>query len=402
MLPKLGTDHFADRFDFYKWSAPFYKTPMDVVKRVLELGVEGKTLKSIRVIGKGDDPGKTRNGQLYRRLTDAGIDADWDWYETYPHLHKIQVPQSVLLYEPVQFIFTDGTSLEILPTEDGGARVGFCTIPQALTKGLNNANFSADIFFAELLGKKLESFSVTTEEKITRYADRFELENGRRYQETRSEYFFRFRFGDVWDFCLRQEWRNEFRMEREKTVDYGKVLEAVQPTDQAEIMSGRAAGGNFWIVPYASAGKDDGEEWLPGQYGISVEEDILHSYLSVFLYRYYDASVQDREQYEEDGFDWYGGNRYRFEAVRRMLADIRETACLLQEDFDDPRLEKIKKNFPWIEYAEKSLNEMTPEELNEVKRKGLKKAVDFYERFCLCMENMMTVPGCDTISFAGP
>ncbi len=111
----------------------------------------------------------------------------------------------------------------------------------------------------------------------------------------------------------------------------------------------------------------------------------------------------------EDTFDWYGSNYYSFETARVMIAEIRSTAKLLNENFDDPSLDAVKSHFPECDYDSTEWNDetftremYTAKHINEYRRKILPTVLDFYNRFCTHLEKMIQIPGNDTVSFSGP
>ena len=53
-------------------------------------------------------------------------------------------------------------------------------------------------------------------------------------------------------------------------------------------------------------------------------------------------------------------------------------------------------------YTEKRYNKLSAEEKNEIQLIHSPVAIDFYERFCHRMENMLKIPGRNIMSFAGP
>jgi hypothetical protein len=122
------------------------------------------------------------------------------------------------------------------------------------------------------------------------------------------------------------------------------------------------------------------------------------------LYKYFDPSIQERYEYEDADFDWYGGNLYTFENMKLMVSDIRRAIHLMLEDYDNPELEEIKSYWSYYQYSNgnKAKNELSPEEINELRRNIVPNAVDFYERFCSQMDNMLKIPGNNIMSFAGP
>ena len=413
----IGNNDFEKCFDFYKWSAPFFDTPKDVVRYVDSLGLSGKILKRINVIGCGYDPGRTNNGLLYRKLKEAGFEPQYDendinwyrWYENYPNKDKILVPWSVRLCEPIQFVFEDNTTFEILPTESGGARIGVNSIPADISDGLNRSDFNGDIFFEEILGRKFEFFSMRVIETGKHYIDTYSLDSEKPYIETRHEYLFRISFGYPYKMTFVQTFGSWYRAElagsgHDVNVPYSRVLASkiVHADDQIMIINGRDTGGTFRILPISLERNSDEKEWLIDGYGISIDEGDVEEFLTEFLYRFFDPKIQERDEYDSRSFDWYGGNLFTFDALKTMLEEIRVACWLLENDYDNSVLSEVKSHFSWHYYTEKHKSDLTENELNELRKNRVPAAVDFYNRFCTRMENMMMLPGKNAISFAGP
>ena len=160
MFPR-GNNQFDNRFDFFEWSAPYYNSPNEVMLAIMELPIIGKTVKDIKVIGFVDNPTATQAALLGETLVNAGIELEDCWWENYTNLANVLIPWEVEACEPIQLIFDDNTTLEILPTERGGARIAMNSIPVEIVDGLNQSNFIANKYFAEIIGKTLESFNIS-------------------------------------------------------------------------------------------------------------------------------------------------------------------------------------------------------------------------------------------------
>ena len=90
--------------------------------------------------------------------------------------------------------------------------------------------------------------------------------------------------------------------------------------------------------------------------------------------------------------------------MKLMVSDIRRAIHLILEDYDNFELEEIKSYWSYYRYSSgnKAKDELTPEEINELRKNVVPTAVDFYERFCSQMDNMLKIPGNNIISFVGP
>lgn len=132
-----GCNNFNGRFDFFEWSAPYYETPKEVFAALNELGLKGKRIVAINTIGSCKDIGKSNSTNLYQTIRNAGIELGENWWE-YPNINEVLLPWNIILCEPIQFVFDDGETLEILPIGDGGARVAKNSIPIGMTDGMND------------------------------------------------------------------------------------------------------------------------------------------------------------------------------------------------------------------------------------------------------------------------
>lgn len=405
----IGNGNFDGRFDFYKWSAPFFDTPEEVVRYVDSLNLEGKVLKRINTIGCGDNPGKTRNGLLYRKITEAGIELSGEWWHTYPNLDKVMVPCSVSLCEPIQFIFDDASSFEILPTESGGARVGINSIPHDISDGLNRSDFNADNFFKQLHGMRFDSFSVSVTETRRHYINKYSCWEENTYVEHHHDYRFDISFGYPYSMTLFQSGGGWYDAELTQSssdvnVPYSRVLSARKSTenDWVIISNGCGWGGSFWVWPTRLGEETQPYEWVMSCYGISIDESDIAKFLEPFLYKYFDSHIQIREDFESNDFDWYGNNLYSFDSVKMLLNEIRKVCFLLENDYDNAALNGIKSNFHPNLNKQKAASETTEADIIELRKQHVTVAIDFYSRFCERVENMMQIPGKNAISFYGP
>ena len=417
MIQYMGNGNFDQKFDYYTWSAPFFDTPREVVRYICEMNLSGKVLRRINMIGCGDNAGYTDTGLLYQKLREAGLEPEYNenddhwnnWYCNYPDKEKILVPCCVHLCEPIQFIFEDGTTLEILPTESGGARIGVNSIPADISDGLNRSNFNGNVFFKEILGRKFESFSLSVTETKKQYVNENSLNCEFPYTETRHKYHFQISFGYPYEIALIQTLESWYCVEllenlRAMNVPYSRIQASRKAfeTKQIMIVNGRGGGGTFWILPINLDRTEEESDWLMDGYGISIDDIYVAEFLSEFLYRYFDPDIQEREEYEENSFDWYGGNLYSFDSIKKMVEDIRTVCRMLENDYSNPALTDIKSQWSWYPYSDKRVDELSKKEIDSLRKHVVPVALDFYNRFCDRMENMMQIPGVNAISFAGP
>ena len=405
-----GNNDFNGTFDFFEWSAKYYMKPREVIRAISKMHIKGKDIKRINVIGYGSMP----TGRMHETIANAGIKLYGSrksrgsiW--SYPHIDDVRVPWEVIVCEPIQIVFEDNTTLEILPIGEGGARVAENSIPIGLTDGLNHSNFDSNVLFSEAIGKKITDLKIYIDTSVTEYVSSWTLDRKTPYKEERTRYRYKIELNTYDSFEIETEndgWYT-IAMSRGGKIPYARIKEAKKDVNQEIIVNGFDSGGVFWIVPICSNKETDNNLFFTQYYGMSVYDYLLLDYLGDLLHRYFDPAIQDEDDCGRciDGkrvFDDYGVNLYTFDSVRKMLDDISHIIEALENDADDPMTEKLKKQFKWRRYTDKKPDELTEAEIDEIRLKERLKAIDFYKRFSKRMEAMMKLPGRDIISFSGP
>lgn len=402
-----GHDDFNGRFDFFEWSAPYYENPKEVFTALNGMNLTGKRLTAINAIGLCRDIGRTNGVGLYQTIRNAGIEPGDNWWENYPHMDEVLIPWNIVLCEPIQFVFDDGNTLEILPIEDGGARIATNSIPVGMTDGLNDGGINTTAFFKELIGRKLNSIELRIRKKEEQHINEFSLKRETPYTEFRTKYVIQLGFEYPYKLEIIQSWESWYEVCAKGNWDQERVphkrkKEVCKESSGPWIVNGRDGGGTFWIIGISS--KEDRESNIPNLdcFGMSIDDTVVGEYLTEFLYKYFDRSIQERNEYDDPGFDWYGGNLYTFESMRKMLDDIYRVMRMICEDYDNPELAKIKSHWSIYQYTNKKRDELSDMEIDELRKNVIPEALTFYERFCARMENMLKIPGNDIMSFAGP
>ena len=150
-------------FSFWEWSAPILQTPEEVMAKVHELGLVGRTVKDIRTIGMG-----------YNWEKDDIRDAIHIALNNMAPVLRTQIPNPddflpdgvdisrwAEIDEPLLIAFEDGDILGISFDEGSCVRMELNTIPWNLPPGTNRKNFHANRLFADILGKKIMAVEVT-------------------------------------------------------------------------------------------------------------------------------------------------------------------------------------------------------------------------------------------------
>lgn len=247
MAASCGSDRFNERFDSFLWKAPYIETPDEVIKSIETIGLKGRTLKGINIIGSVE-AAYSNKAQLAHTIRAAGISYEQDlwntWVDRYPYLDKVQVPQKVRACEPIQFVFDNDVTLEFMPLKGGGARVGINSIPVGLTDGLNMSDFDANVLYSELIGTTISDV-VFTVEKST------EIRMDRRNEKDKI-YGIRLSFTDCND--LEIKWNREIWysveqkcFESDCQIPFSQAKMALNGKKQVIIIPGRDRGGVFWI-----------------------------------------------------------------------------------------------------------------------------------------------------------
>lgn len=411
MFLMKGTDQFDGCFDFFKWSAPVYETPMEVVEALGKIDFSNKKIEKIRCIGAAEIDGLD-SPKLYSAIKNAGIEPGDYWWENYPHLSDIPIDRKAILFEPVQFVFSDGSTFEFLPMEDGGARFSENAIPQDISDGLNQCNIDFNSFMGEEIAGKIisscEMKVIRTEDESVTYPSCVNTKKPHTVTHTNYRYIFSLEY--PLDIIIQMSWPSNYSLELDKyfacnTISYQKAQECVRRVNQVCIAPGKDSGGVFLIIPTHS-----GEDIFGGKHGLSryanyvtsVDEAYIYEFLSVFLLEHYEAGLQDGFR-DVEGFDWNGINLYSRESVLQILSEIKRTVDLLKTDFDHPELTKIKERFHPNTFSENTGNNLSEEEKNRLFSENRDLAVDFYTRFVNRIETVLAeLPDCDVISFAGP
>ncbi|TCL60578.1 hypothetical protein EDD76_102276 [Kineothrix alysoides] len=184
---------------------------------------------------------------------------------------------------------------------------------------------------------------------------------------------------------------------------------------EIEIIEGHDGSSYFWIKPVRietteSIKWEDVREY---DEEISIEEGDVECFLAYFFLKYYDSkltynyrrNLEYGDEAENNQFEWYlEHNFYTYETMNKMLDDMKKTAILLRDHYDDTYLNEIKSKFSIFymvdvdsdEYVEGKNTSKTIEMHRDV-------VIDFYNRFIARIKKMMeNNPDCDLLSIMGP
>lgn len=118
-------------------------------------------------------------------------------------------------------------------------------------------------------------------------------------------------------------------------------------------------------------------------------------FLSYFLYKYFDANLTyNKRRYEDDlgyisGFEWYlTYNFYTYDVLNEMVKEIEEVASLLESDYNNSRLNDIKKKFSIFYMCDRNDADYINRDDTAIP-KHISVVIDFYHRFSKRITSMM-------------
>ncbi len=178
-----------------------------------------------------------------------------------------------------------------------------------------------------------------------------------------------------------------------------------------EIIEGHDPSSYFWFRPVIikESGKILWNEVVELDEEFSIEEGDIKCFLSYFLYKYFDKNLTyNKRRYEYylgyiSEFEWYlTHNFYTYNVLTKIVKEIDEVASLLESDYNNTRLDDIKKNYS-IFYM------CYPGDIDYINRddtaiqKHISVVIDFYHRFTKRITKMMeNNKNTTVISIMGP
>ena len=204
---------------------------------------------------------------------------------------------------------------------------------------------------------------------------------------------------------------------REKTKDRRKPL--------LEIVEGTDPGAYFWIRPVKildiSKQTDNmyNQQELEEQL-ILIEEDIMSDFLYLIFRRHFDnelpANTMRSDEYAPEryksgkAFEWYlTDNYYSLDGIGDVITDIRQIVELLETDPESHSLDFMRKSLRelgrYVPGKEAYFARIPEENVDRLAKENMPELIDFYERFCNCLEQMIKAAeenGYNLISVSGP
>jgi hypothetical protein len=404
------------RFDWHEWQAPTYEEPEDILRALSELDVLGKYIARVDVIGFSSNPAEL---SARRAQHNAGIPYSVKDKGEFIYSNQTLVPCSIKIMESVIITFTDGSSLELQAIGNQYLKIIRDKIDKKILNGTNNSNIYANKLFKKLTGAQLKDFNVNTFTRENTHAGNFHKEISQyiiyqfwTWNNNDNLGFSITHHGGAW-YSLELRKQNYFTYECNEIepVKYSSFIKNFKDKRQILIIERHDSSSYFWINPVKITDKANKygeyvEEHVAEE--ISIEEENVLEFLYYFLEKYFQPKIQVRDECDNPEFEWYlTHNIYTYDSVTTIISEIREISKLFRADFDNPKLDVVKKQFsPYMlsnSEIRKSLSELSDNEKNEIYRANIDFVLDFYDRFCLRMELMMKhSPQYNLISFMGP
>jgi hypothetical protein len=405
-------------FDWHKWDAETYEKPEDILRAFDELGVCGKRIADIRIIGFVSHRAQFAARQVQY---EAGVPYEVLDDGDFAYAEQTLVPCTLEANEPIIFTFTDGSTFEVQPRFKDSLRLSVNQVAHDIVDGTNYANSNVNEIFHDLIGSSICSLKVKTfivedvaGPLFTKSSSQF-----RRYQfltESRDHIGFSItqRGGAWYSVELLNQYHFTYEGNEISKVLLSVFMRALAPARQILIVEGHEGSSYFWINPVKILDipvKYDFErvdEYAVEE--ISLEENNVFEFLYYFLEKYFDSQMQVTgiEENKMREFEWnLEHNIYTYATVRKIIEEIRLTANMLRNDFDNPALAELKARFHLYTLTENdsidNVSGKNDRNRDEIIRDNIGLVLDFYERFCRRMELMMEhAPQYSLISFMGP
>ena len=184
-------------------------------------------------------------------------------------------------------------------------------------------------------------------------------------------------------------------------------------------------GDSFWLMPVKArdisknCAYSDNLDCMEDE-EISISESSFEDFLYPVFKKHFDKDLSENRQRWESysseerkyvkGFEWYlTNNFYTYDSMDEVLKEIEETAAILEKDYDDPRLNELRKGFGNLPdympgyWQRKEM--MSEDEADRMVRENKAYILDFYRRFVDSIRSMIKAgeaAGYKLISVCGP
>lgn len=415
-MKKIEQKHEKSTFDWHKWKASIYEEPEDILRAFNELNVCGKQITGIDVIGFASQYDVQYAARCAQH--NAGIPYEIIDNGEFIYSDQILIPCSIEINEPIIFTFKDGSTFELQAKDNNSLKMSSNQLNNICLNGTNYNNINANMIFNQLIGMTIRSLSVQNFIKEIFDSER----QSKSVAEFRRYQFWTSRTSDYGFSITHHRWawytldlRNQkhfmFEGNEIEKIPYAIFIDSFKKKRQILIIEGHDGTSYFWINPVKILSNPDKHGEYIEEHSIeeiSIEEDNVSEFLYYFLEKYFHHEIQIRDWNNKCEFEWnLEHNLYTYDAVKNIISEIQEISALFCTDFDNKKLDEIKKRFSPYTFSDDDINtplvELSNNDKNEIYKENIELVLDFYERFCLRMELMMLhSPQCNLVSFMGP
>lgn len=376
-----GKNNFSNRFNPYRWSAPVYEEPEEVIEAIRSAYLISKRLKSVRVIGDAHPCFKTK-GSGAAPTNEARINC----FEA---------------REPFIFEFEDGSTLEFWPQGPEYVRMTCSSIPSRIENGLSFNTPAFQEFFVGVFGEswrryELKDFEIVRLKHKTKVISSV---NGKIKEDAADEIYYRFKFGNDCCFEFRPNQRGDqydifFSHGYSNSVPYSQLKSLFEESDPTKHICWKASPfcDSVDIHPYVAPSKKEEKlttafkKYLESQVNFSVSED----YIPLCLYDSWEKNFED----EDKAFDIYGQSLFTFNQMRLICQELRQYIGKIKDGAITT--EEQSEILRWANSFSHSFSE------NQIDTARLLLA-DFLEQYCELTEGIMSLrPDCEYITVMGP
>lgn len=385
MLPMPGKNNFSSRFNPYKWSAPIYENPEELIEAIKSEGFLSKRLKSVRVIGGAQPCFKTK----------GSVSAPTN--ETRINCFEVQ--------EPFIFEFEDGSALEFWPQGLDYVRVACSSIPVNIKDGMSFNTPTFQEFFVDVFGEswqryEFKDFEVVIVKHKTKVISSIKRKIKRNIQE---EIYYRFKFGNDCCFEFRPNSKGNkydifFSHGYSNSVPYSKLKSLSRESDTPKHVCWTTAPfcDSVDIHPYVALSRNGKKlsaafkKYVDRQVNFSVSED----YIPLCLYDAWKRNFEPFDGGEDLGFCFYGQNLFTVKQMRIICEELRQYIDKIK--YGAITAEERSEILRWANSYSHTFSEHQIET-------AISLLADFLEQYCELTEGLMSLSSdCEYITVTGP
>lgn len=395
------------RFDPHKWNSVLCTSEDDIGRILFENQIRNKKIKSIQPIGIAQELKNGEGFHLLRHELHEQGSPYWEQsapefaYKKYPHVFQTMVRCEVTLEEPIVITFIDNSTMELWPHEGEGLRIGFNQILPDIVDGVNDSNFDASSFFSCLMGESIIGFHIWQDTQERLDGSEFHKKITRSYQ---------FGFHGFFGFTLKEDCANQFKLELTNQrcfvghhrnpsarISFEEYMNAAKENKQIPLTVGGGLSRGFAFMPTPWDPESSWfADWFEGNRKemVTLTEDDAYAFLLYFFAKHCSTDFPvwtwgDWEEHEDSEDDIHYNKVVSYALMREIITDIRDTACLLKSDYDNPKLAELKSMFDPYCFDRMIVYQKPEPAQDEVMRKNVDVVIRFYERFCWLIENML-------------